>query len=469
MLTSPPNRSTGTQDISVESDSPFRASNTLPESSDPRVSFTLPSNVQPSRADCFDQLFVSHFIESFGHLKEPDPGVPSPVWLDELPIILYSPVPSLVKFSIRAGSMLSYGTQAQDISIQTESHRWYARSLRDLRSLLQRSVSPQERATLLTEDVLCAVVMLIHFETMAGTSPTAWVQHVEGAAVILEARGPENCRLGFMNQLFRHVRLQATLAAIAQSKTPHFGSPRWMSIPFDVNPKSVFDDFVDTLLLLTQCLFVAEELIEHRDATSIQMEELKALVELTTSRIDSLRSHSVFSLRSTDGSPNMPPGVALESMDPFHRIQVEHPGEDSYPNIGRVSLKALYDAACVMILSLSSLVLEAADTYRERIRRHAQSIISANELINGNTNGIIDRGSIMMLFPLTISISSEQQICLPSEYREEGISSSIRDLTERGNAGTLRAPLYPSKSTSEDFLEGINSPNYVTSVQQVLR
>jgi hypothetical protein len=161
---------------------------------------------QPSRADFFDHLFVTHFIESFGGLKETVPATPS-TWLDELPVLIASPIPSSVKHSIRAGSMLLYGTRVRDVSIQTEARRWYASALRGLRAGLSPNASMKNYSMSFNEGIICAVVMLSHFETVAGTSLGAWFQHVDGASIILGTYGPEGCRAGFMHSIFRHLRL----------------------------------------------------------------------------------------------------------------------------------------------------------------------------------------------------------------------------------------------------------------------
>lgn len=164
---------------------------------------------QPSRADAFDQLFVSHFIDCFFGAARPSMPIPngtSKIWLHELPDFLASPYPSPVQYSIRAASMLSYGTVTGDVSIKTEACRWYMRALQSLRYLL--SLDDSGSALYSPESTVCAAVMLIHFETSAGTSPKAWLPHVNGAASLLEAQGPDRCRDGFMHQVFRHLRLQ---------------------------------------------------------------------------------------------------------------------------------------------------------------------------------------------------------------------------------------------------------------------
>lgn len=168
---------------------------------DRRVHSLLPSSYQPSRAEMFDQLFVSHFIESFA-FKEPCSGKQLPTWLDELAELIISPTHDVVKHSIRASSALFYGFLAQDIAIQTEASRWYLKALQGLQyHLSQQLPSP------FSGDMICTAVMLTHFESLAGTAPGAWFQHVRGASIMIARGGPESCCQGFLHNIFRHLRL----------------------------------------------------------------------------------------------------------------------------------------------------------------------------------------------------------------------------------------------------------------------
>lgn len=155
---------------------------------------------QPGRTEIFDQHFVSHFIDSFGFKSLTSGGQP-PIWLSELAVFATSPRPTLIQFSTRAASMFFYGAFTKDVSIQTEARRWYSRALQSLQRLLARRISSYSG-----EDA-CAVVMLTHFESLAGTSKDAWFQHIQAAAAMLETRGPRGCVDGFSHRLFRHLRL----------------------------------------------------------------------------------------------------------------------------------------------------------------------------------------------------------------------------------------------------------------------
>ena len=168
--------------------------------------FRLPSNRQPSAAVVIEQLFVSHFVESFRGQSDPPP---SAFWLLKLPALLAAPrTPVAAKQSIRATAMMFYGIITGEASVQYEAYRWYGTAMESLRSLIPRCTFSKDSNTKLSaEDVVCAPVMFFHFEMMARTSPEGWVQHVDAAATILERLGPENCQVGLAHQLFLNVRL----------------------------------------------------------------------------------------------------------------------------------------------------------------------------------------------------------------------------------------------------------------------
>jgi hypothetical protein len=90
-----------------------------------------------------------------------------------------------------------------DLAIQTEACRWYAKALHSLHTLLRSRKHRDADA----EDIVCAPIMMCHFEMMAGTSPVAWMQHVEAAASMLVIQGPENCCLELEHEIFLTVRV----------------------------------------------------------------------------------------------------------------------------------------------------------------------------------------------------------------------------------------------------------------------
>lgn len=366
--------------------------------------------LQPSRADAFDQLFVSHFIDAFFGSARPSlpiPNGPSKIWLHELPDFLASSYPTPVQYSIRAASMLSYGTVTGDVSIKTEACRWYMRALQSLRHLL--ALDDLGSSLYSPESTVCAAVMLIHFETSAGTSPKAWLPHVNGAASLLEAQGPERCRDGFMHQIFRHLRLQTFVAAMAENRLHPFASPQWTTIPFESHPKLIFDKLVDVLFAVLRCLSTATLLIasDVNNARELQ-EELSKLIQSARLQIHEWRLEAMFyvSLKE-DQSPSVsePEDDAAASLDPRSFML-------PYTDIPSAALVSLYDAANLIVLRLLHLVSPTASLYDARIQQHTQSILSAHDMISDKSSSEPGRGSIMMVQQLKIAAlwsSSSQQ------------------------------------------------------------
>ncbi|KAL6900024.1 hypothetical protein GGI43DRAFT_55311 [Trichoderma evansii] len=366
---------------------------------------------QPSHANAFDQLFVSHFIDCFFGSARPSVPLPngtSKIWLHELPEFLASPYPSPVQYSIRAASMLSYGTVTGDVSIKTEACRWYMRALQSLRYLL--SLDDSGSSLYSPESIVCAAVMLIHFETSAGTCPKAWLPHVNGAASLLEAQGPDRCRDGFMHQIFRHLRLQTFVAAMADNRLHPFASRQWTTIPFENHPKLIFDNLVDVLFAALRCLSAANDLIAS-DINHMQQLQAKLSNHIQDAmlQIHAWRSEAMFytSLKEEDQGPSVSEAEEdlATSLDTRHFMI-------PYTDIPSAALVSLYDAANIIVLRLLHLVSPTASLYDSRIRLHTESILSAHELFSEKFSTEPGRGSIMMVQQLKIAAlwsSSSQQ------------------------------------------------------------
>jgi len=163
--------------------------------------FTIPSYYQPSRAEVFEQLFFSHFFTAYGHGIE---MIGACSWLAKLPsLILTSHSSPTMRYAVRATSMAFYGRLNASISIQTEARRTYTKALETRRKDICRNTD----ASRTPEEALCSTVLMCYFELVVKTTPLAWMQHLNAAAAMLEAIGPEACQKGLMHQLFRTVRL----------------------------------------------------------------------------------------------------------------------------------------------------------------------------------------------------------------------------------------------------------------------
>ena len=176
----------------------------------------------PSLAEPFEQMFLSHYIESFDTIRGGYLSLQPGLWFNKLPELLVSSVSTPVKYSIRAVGMVFYGILTGDVPIQTEACSWYTKALNSLRCLLEHRARLIETNIALYTGVVCAPVMMSQFETMAFTSPTAWLQHVEAAAAMLVSLGPKNCGHGLAHQMLLSVRLFLVSTLRRDMATPEY-------------------------------------------------------------------------------------------------------------------------------------------------------------------------------------------------------------------------------------------------------
>ncbi|KOS22874.1 Uncharacterized protein ESCO_003349 [Escovopsis weberi] len=362
---------------------------------------------QPSRGGAFDQLFVTHFIESFGVVK-PASGlrVPTISWVDDLPSFFTSALPPAVKHSIRAASMISYGTLSRDANIQNQAHHWYMTALRDLQRFLSRD------GVSVTEGMICAAVMLIHFETWAGTRPKAWLFHVKGAAKMIEAMGPASCREGFMHRLFSHMRLQVFIQSLSENSLHAFASHEWMTKPYEIHPGMLFDHVVDLCFYVQRCLVAAQRLV-----ASPGPERNRDLEMMLRMLIQDAESQSRF-WASTYMPGMLAPAGEHGTGEKRDNGTLELVPGKVFRNFPTAVLLSLYNAANLMNIRLLALVGDddgsprshpqlmpsvGSPKYVERMRQHAQSILSAMEFINAKPSGPgPNRGTIMMSLQLKV-------------------------------------------------------------------
>ena len=88
----------------------------------------LPSYCQPSRVDPFEQLFFSHFFETYGRGLE---TIRACSWLSKIPMLLSTSFKSTaMRYSTRAACMAFYGVLNGEIPIRIEARNYRRRDSR---------------------------------------------------------------------------------------------------------------------------------------------------------------------------------------------------------------------------------------------------------------------------------------------------------------------------------------------------
>lgn len=169
----------------------------------------IPRGDFPSRAGIFHDLFNSFLLE-FIHDQNLQQTSLLP-WVNELPRFLVSHCFATI-CSVHAASMAIYGINRNDISIQGESCRWYARGLRAQQEYLDDLRRGAESGP--SVESVASSVLFSYFEMITSASSSGWIQHYTGASALLEQMGPLACQDGIINVLFRTVRANMVRAII---------------------------------------------------------------------------------------------------------------------------------------------------------------------------------------------------------------------------------------------------------------
>ena len=172
----------------------------------------LPFLYEPERAPAFQELFLNHFIRAFFDARTERSQASD--WSVALQTFLQNhEQSSSIVYAIRAATMAHYGKISGDVTIQLDSMRWYSRGLQSQRV---DSINTQNKLALggkpdeiFNETVISTPMMLMFFETVMGTTPLAWGQHLHVASLMLQVVGPWKCREGILHHIFKVVRIGA--------------------------------------------------------------------------------------------------------------------------------------------------------------------------------------------------------------------------------------------------------------------
>jgi hypothetical protein len=164
--------------------------------------FSIPIPIDNSHA--ITQQCLSKFIHFFARATRRDVIFNS--WMARIPSMLASPSQSpLIGRAVMAASLAYYGRYSNDERIIAESYWWYGDGL--ARQIQTLAIMQREQREPTIEEI-CAPLMLSFFEITCSTSPTAYFQHLMGAARMLEKHGPEKCSEGVLFALYQTLRLQ---------------------------------------------------------------------------------------------------------------------------------------------------------------------------------------------------------------------------------------------------------------------
>lgn len=148
--------------------------------------FGLPPGISIALEDRASNYFASNFILVPDTLE-----VPRGRWFPFLPKFLARPgVPECLTSAYKSASLVAYGSHRSTRSARSalDAQRHYLKAVRAVNAALQ----DPERAR--DDETLAAVLLLAFYESLTADSITAYINHMQGAAMMVKLRGDSGLR-----------------------------------------------------------------------------------------------------------------------------------------------------------------------------------------------------------------------------------------------------------------------------------
>jgi len=173
-----------------------------------------------------------------------------------------------------------------------------------------------------------------------------------------------------------------------------FASPEWMTTPFELVPKTFFDELVDLLFLAQKCLARADQLMRNGVNDCNKMDKtLHTWISGAMSLQHAWLQRYVSTIQLSEGHPPVvPQRTASLSTCPEHL-------DITYTTVSAAALISLYHTVNLLLLRL----LQPQQEYIVRIQRHAEAILFANDFVLSAPGPSAEFGPVMMLLQLKVA------------------------------------------------------------------
>ena len=138
-------------------------------------------------------------------------------------------------------SVSRVGKENQDARLVRESTKIYGKALKDM----QLALYDPDRMH--SDHVLVASMLLGLYETFESSAldSRSWLSHAQGAARLIQLRGPDRHRHRQAHHVFLGSRMPTIYAAIAQRRRTYLAAEDWLTTPWGSQHRTYFDRLVD--------------------------------------------------------------------------------------------------------------------------------------------------------------------------------------------------------------------------------
>lgn len=153
---------------------------------------------------------------------------------------------SCLESAFSALTISRVGKENKDDRLVREGTKLYGRALKEM----QLALYDMDRMH--SDEVLTASMLLGLYESFEGStlSSRSWLSHAQGAARLIELRGPEQHRSRQAHQVFLGSRVPTLYAAILQRQPTYLASDEWKTLPWENQHRTYGDRLIDTAIVI---------------------------------------------------------------------------------------------------------------------------------------------------------------------------------------------------------------------------
>ncbi|ETN44630.1 uncharacterized protein HMPREF1541_10300 [Cyphellophora europaea CBS 101466] len=368
---------------------------------------------------------------------------------------------SCLESAFSALTISRVGKDSQDDRLVQESTKLYGRALKEMQLALY------DTDRMHSDEVLTASMLLGLYENFEGSTlkSRSWLSHAQGAAHLIELRGPERHRNRQAHHVFLGSRVPTIYAAILQRQATYLAATAWKTIPWENQHRTYIDRLVDTTTAIPAYL-------EDLDTLCTGTADPKTYLQKT---------ELMHNLAQTQRMMDVWKGCVKADALPIEKVHITGGTDDRYPfevemhfdNHLFMNAHAIYYCCSLVVAEAAELLFadlalyDLAGVLRDPAiwkltslfdaRRHATSIASMIPYCIQPDMGAL--GGIIINFPANLALHYFRKI---GDYR---VTTWLTDaFHEMGIRGLTNSPHATSKherriSEIETRLRGAKRPS----------
>lgn len=183
---------------------------------------------------------------------------------------------SCLESAFSALTISRVGKDNKDDRLVREGTRLYGRALKEMQMALF------DMTRMHSDEVLTASMLLGLYESFEGSNlnSRSWLSHAQGAANLIELRGPERHRNRQAHQVFLGSRVPTLYAAILQRQPTYLARPEWKTIPWENQHRTYGDWLIDTAIVIPGYLNELDNLCTGRPDQETYLEKTELMHNL---------------------------------------------------------------------------------------------------------------------------------------------------------------------------------------------